>query len=159
MGDRDESWTDARAAVPRALMPSEESEQVERLLDRAAGEASAGRLRVAAGHLEDARRTMVGRNVFDRWDKGIWWFVGVIRLVRSMSPEPAVPTEFQRFLDAIPSARYEDDMSRPQLAFWYGESHERYRKAQEKHMQRGEVLMSAIVVVVIAAVIIYFTRS
>lgn len=114
-----ENWDSDRSALLNALRGSDHG-HVAGLLDRAAASASAGNLSEAARWLEEIRQALVGRNLFGSWDNGIWVFSSIIRMVREMSPDSSVPSEFQRFLDAIPSARMDAVMTKQQKAFWYG---------------------------------------
>lgn len=98
----------------------EDREAVARALDAAEAAASQGRLAEAAAHLEELRRRVVEHSLFRNWDDGIAVFSGLIREIRARSSEEKVPRAYQRFLDAIPSPRYEDEMTRAQREFWYG---------------------------------------
>src|ERR1044072_9093750 len=95
-------------------------ERVSDLIDRAASSARANGLREAAHWLEETRRVLLGRNLFRQWDNGMWVFSSLIRLIQAMSAETSVPQDYQRFVDAIPSASYDSRMTRAQTAFWYG---------------------------------------
>ena len=114
-----DNWDDERERLLNAVDESER-ERVLELVDRAATSARANGLREAAHWLEETRRVLVGNNLFRQWDNGIWVFSSLIRLIRAMSAEASVPQDYQRFLDAIPSASYDARMTRAQNAFWYG---------------------------------------
>jgi hypothetical protein len=144
------SWDDERERILNSLEDPERGEVAE-LLDHAASAAAGSNLNGAAWYLAEARRRLVGMHVFRRWDDGILVFSGIIRLVRGMSPETAVPRAFQRLLDSIPSLRYDVPMSRRQRVFWYGEA-QPARPGEIPVPDRGEVMMSGIVVAVIVIV-------
>ena len=114
-----DNWDDERERLLNAVDESER-ERVSDLIDRAASSARTNGLREAAHWLEETRRALVGNNLFRNWDNGIWVFSSLIRLIRAMSAETPVPQDYQRFLDAIPSASYEARMSPAQTEFWYG---------------------------------------
>ncbi|MBI2921370.1 MAG: hypothetical protein HYY18_09835 [Planctomycetes bacterium] len=95
-------------------------DRVQDLLDRAAAAARAQNLRQAAHELGELRRITVGAELFRSWDEGIWCFSSLIRIVRALSAETAVPPEYQPLLDAIPSARMDEPMTPAQKEFWYG---------------------------------------
>lgn len=95
-------------------------DRVKDLLDRAAEAARAQNLRQAARELGEIRRITVGADLFRSWDEGIWCFSSLIRIVRRLSAETAVPPEYQPLLDAIPSARMDEPMTPAQKEFWYG---------------------------------------
>lgn len=111
-------WEDERERMLRAA-GEEDEPKVAAALDRAAVRARAGDLAGAAAALGEVRRWAVERHLFKSWDDGIWVFCGIIRLVRQMSATP-VPAAYQRLLDAIPSVRIDQDMTRAQRRFWYG---------------------------------------
>ena len=94
------------------------------LLDQAATAARAANLKEAAGILETIRSAAVSEKLFQRWDNGIWCFTSLIRFIRQMSSETSVPPEYQRFLDAIPSAKWDEDLTPRQKLFWYGSGKE-----------------------------------
>lgn len=98
----------------------DEGEQLRAHVDRAGAQAKAGNLALAADSLESARRAMVGRNHFRRYDNDIWVFTDIIRCIRRQSSEQVVPEAYQRFFDAVPGARIGEPMTRAQKAFWYG---------------------------------------
>lgn len=113
-----DDWGDERERMLNAAGDNNKA-MVVAALDLAAARARAGDLAAAAAVLQEVRRWSVERNLFKSWDDGIWVFAGIIRRVRQMSDAP-VPTAYQRLLDAIPSARYDVDMTRSQRKFWYG---------------------------------------
>jgi hypothetical protein len=115
----DMPWGDDRDRLAKGLV-EEESEQVKASIDDAAAKAKAGNLADAAEPLETARRILVARNNFRRHDNDIWVFTDVIRCIRRQSSEAVVPPAYQRFMDAVPSARMDEEMTRAQKAFWYG---------------------------------------
>jgi hypothetical protein len=112
-------WSDDRDSLAKGL-PGEEGEKVKSLIDDAAARAKAGNLTAAAGALESARGILVGRNNFRRHDNDIWVFADILRRIRHQSPEPGVPPAYQRLLDAVPSAKMGEEMTKSQKAFWYG---------------------------------------
>jgi hypothetical protein len=114
-----DNWDDERARLLDGMSDADR-ERIAALLDNAAEAAKAGDLTSAARQLEEAREVMVGQNLFRSWDNGIWVFSSLIRLVRGMSPTKDVPIDYQRFLEAIPSANYDARMTDAQTAFWYG---------------------------------------
>jgi hypothetical protein len=114
-----DNWDDERGRLLN-LVDERERDRVSGLLDRAARSARTNDLREAADSLEETRRVLVGHHLFQRWDNGILVFSSLIRLIRAMSAETTVPRDYERFLDAIPSARYDSSMSRAQTKFWYG---------------------------------------
>ncbi|HEX9011522.1 MAG TPA: hypothetical protein VF804_14225 [Holophagaceae bacterium] len=116
-------WEEERGTFARAASALGEERALD-LLDQAAEAARSGDLRKAAGILEEIRAAVVTSRLFHQWDNGIWCFTSLIRFIRQMSPETAVPKEYQRLLDAIPSARFDEDMTSPQKAFWYGSPRE-----------------------------------
>ena len=65
---------------------------------------------------------MVAVRLFYSWDDGILCFGNLISLIRRMSPETLVPSEYQKLLDAQPSLKWDEDMTKKQKAFWYGSS-------------------------------------
>lgn len=97
-----------------------DAERLTGLIDSAGARATAGDLAGAAESLESVRRLLVGQNYFRQYDNDIWVFTEVIRCIRRQSAETETPRSFQRFIDAIPSARMDESMTRAQLAFWYG---------------------------------------
>ncbi len=116
-------WEEERGTFARAASALGEERTLD-LLDRAADAARSGDLRKAAGSLEEIRAAVVASRLFHQWDNGIWCFTSLIRFIRQMSPETAVPKEYQRFLDAIPRARFDEEMTSRQKAFWYGSPRE-----------------------------------
>lgn len=156
MAVSEENWKSERDQLTHAL-DFETRDRIIDKLDRAAIAARKNGLREAALHLEDAHRALLEHLTFNSWDNGIWWFASMITSIRGMSAETVVPREYQRFLDAIPSARLEDDMTRSQLAFWYGKSDIRVLQGEEKSYKRAEMLMGAIALLIIAAALIYFS--
>jgi len=117
MGQYD--WDAERATFARNAGGLNE-ERALSLLDQAAASAKAGDLRGAARFLEEIRSAVVAGRLFQGWDNGIWCFTSLIKFIRQMSPETAVPLEYQRFLDAIPSAKWDEDLTPKQKLFWYG---------------------------------------
>ena len=101
-------------------MDSPSEEWLEERLDQAAALANAGNLREAAGIIEEIRARVVAVRLFYSWDDGILCFGNLISLIRRMSPETKVPSEFQKLLDAQPSLKWDADMTAKQKAFWYG---------------------------------------
>jgi hypothetical protein len=94
--------------------------QIRESIDRAGLQARAGNLAAAAEQLEAARKILVEWKDFERHDNDIWAFTSVIDCIRRESPETTVPKAYQRFLDAKPSAKWDEDLTRAQKAFWYG---------------------------------------
>ncbi len=116
-------WEAERGTFARAASALGEERTLD-LLDQAAEAATSGDLRRAAGALEEIRVAAVASRLFHRWDNGIGCFTSLIRFIRQMSPETAVPKEYQRLLDAIPSGRFDEEMTSRQKAFWYGSPRE-----------------------------------
>lgn len=139
-----DNWQDERERLRDAL-EANQRHRVTGLIDQAAKSARSSNLAEAAKQIEEARRILVMSGLFGRWDNGILVFSSLIRQIRAMSPEAQVPSAYQRLLDAIPSTRYEAQMSRAQTRFWYGST-------MEKH---GEVWLSAVALAVIIAIIVY----
>lgn len=121
-------WEDDRQrfcnGASRGHVDSPAEEWLTERLDEAAAQAQAGQLRDAAKPLEEIRAKLVSVGEFQRWDDGILCFANLIRLIRHMSSETTVPSEYQRFLDAEPSLKWDEDMTPKQKAFWYGSSSE-----------------------------------
>jgi len=140
-----DNWQDERERLLTAV-DADQHERVADLIDQAAQSAQASNLADAARRIEGARRVLVGSGLFGRWDDGIWVFSSLIRLIRAMSSETLVPSACQRFLDAIPSVRFDSRMSRAQTKFWYGST-------VDKH---GEVWISAAIAL---AVVAYLLRG
>lgn len=119
-------WEDDRqrfcSGASRGHVDSPAEEWLTEKLDQAAEHAKAGRLCDAAKPLEEVRAKLVSVREFQRWDDGILCFNNLIRLIRRMSPETKVPSEYQRFLDAEPSLKWNEEMTPKQKAFWYGSS-------------------------------------
>ena len=113
------NWSDERERLLIAVGPATRA-LVTDAIDQAAALAQKRRLREAAHSLEAARQGIVGANVFRSWEEGICCFSNLIELIRNMSAETAAPPEFQRFLNAIPSTRTAEGMTRSQRMFWYG---------------------------------------
>jgi hypothetical protein len=139
-----DNWQDERDRLHDAL-EANLRERVIGLIDHAAKSAKLSNLAEAAPQIEEARRILVMSGLFGRWDNGIWVFSSLIRLIRAMSPETQVPSDYQRLLDAIPSARYDAQLNREQTRFWYGSK-------MEKH---SEIWISAAVLAAILATIVY----
>ena len=118
MSDFD-NWNGERERLLKAVGPATRA-RVTEAIDQAAALAQRKRLREAAHSLEEARQGIVGANVFRSWEKGVCCFSNLIELIRNMSTERTVPPEFQRFLNAIPSTRCDEGMTRSQRMFWYG---------------------------------------
>jgi hypothetical protein len=114
-----DNWDDERARLLHGLDEETES-HVRAGLDGAASAARTGDLREAARGLEEVRATLVAINHFRRVDDDILCFSSLIRLVRGMSGNADIPSEYRRFLDAIPSLHIGEEMTRTQKAFWYG---------------------------------------
>jgi len=91
-------------------------------LDQAAALARAGNLSEAAKPIEEIRARVVDLRLFHGWDDGILCFGNLITLIRRMSPETPVPSDYQKLLDAEPSLKWNEDMTAKQKAFWYGSS-------------------------------------
>ena len=96
--------------------------QIRQSIDTAGLQARAGNLAAAAEDLEAARKVLVEWKDFERHDNDIWAFASVIGSIRRESPETTVPRAYQRFLDAKPSGKWDEDLTRSQKAFWYGTS-------------------------------------
>lgn len=111
-------WEGERERMVRAAGEADEAMMVA-ALDCAAQRAREGDLAAAAAVLQEVRKWAVERGLFKRWDDGIWVFAGIISRVRQMTDMP-VPKAYQKLLDAIPSAKYDEDMTRSQRKFWYG---------------------------------------
>lgn len=91
-------------------------------LDQAAALAKEGNLRDAAKLIEEIRARVVAVRLFQSWDDGILCFGNLIKLIRRMSPETQVPSDYQKLLNAEPSLKWDEDMTPKQKAFWYGSS-------------------------------------
>lgn len=119
-------WEDDRQrfcdCASRGHVDSPDEAWVAEKLDAAAAHAQPGNLREAAKLLEEIRSRVVAVRLFQSWDDGILCFGNLIHLIRHMSPEATVPSEFQRLLDARPSLKWDEDMTGKQKAFWYGSS-------------------------------------
>ena len=152
MGVNEENWKGERDLLSSSLDDGTRDLIID-MLDYAAAAARANQLREAARRLENARCVLIEHRTFYNWDNGIWCFASVIKLIRGMSAETVMPREYQRFLDAIPSARYDQDMTLSQLAFWYGESDIRVRQANEKRNELKSALIFALLVI---AALFYF---
>jgi len=117
-------WDDDRQrfcnSASRGNVDSPSEEWLEEKLDQAAALAKAGNLREAAKHIEEIRARVVAVRLFYSWDDGILCFGNLISLIRRMSPETQVPSEYQKLLDAQPSLKWDEDMTKKQKAFWYG---------------------------------------
>lgn len=116
-----DNWDDERARLLHGL-GEETVARVGAALDAAAAAARGGNLREAARRLEDARAPLVAMSHFRRVDDDILCFSSLIGLIRRMSSEERVPSEYQRFVAAIPNLRIGEDMTPAQKAFWYGAS-------------------------------------
>jgi len=114
-----DTWEDERERLLNAV-GAPDHDRIEKLVDGAAEAARASTLREAARCLEEARQIMVGNRLFQGWDDGIWVFSSIIKIIRRTSREDPPPPEYQRFLDAIPSARMDVEMTPEQKEFWYG---------------------------------------
>lgn len=99
----------------------DDEERMLRLIEAAGAHAKAGNLDAAATPLEEFRRLLVHRNHFRSYDNDIWVFTDIINCLKRLSAESPPPKSFQRFVDAIPSASYNETMSSAQRAFWYGD--------------------------------------
>lgn len=117
-------WDDDRqrfcSSASRGHVDSPAEEWLAERLGLAAEQAKAGKLSEAAKPLEEIRAKLVSIKEFERWDDGILCFANLIRLIRQMSPETKVPSDYQKFLDAEPSLKWDEDMTPKQKAFWYG---------------------------------------
>lgn len=162
-----DNWDDERARLLRG-QSEDVAARAGASLDAAASAARAGNLRQAARHLEDVRATLVALDNFRRHDDDILVFSSLIRLIRGMSSETQVPAEYQRFVDAIPSLRYDEEMSRAQRAFWYGSANavvggqiglvpRNGAAPRSDETDWGQVGASAVVVAAIAAAIYFFS--
>jgi hypothetical protein len=119
MSDEEKPWSrDAEILVKP--FQEEERERLTALIDSAGQLARSGNLTAAAEALETVRRALVAIDVFGRFDNDIWVFTDIIHAIRRESKESPVPPAYQRFLDAIPSARMDQDMTLTQKGFWYG---------------------------------------
>ncbi len=118
-----DTWEDER---PRLLHAVRESDggPVALLLDRAANAARTEGLLAAAGHLEELRKELVGRRLFQGWDEGILCLCSLFKIIRQMSSEAEVPPEYRRLLNAEPSLRFDEVITPAQKEFWYGSSSE-----------------------------------
>ena len=151
MGNQLDHWQIERerllGAIGTAIRP-----RVTNAIDRAAATAQQKRLRDAASSLEEARLGIVNANLFRSWDDGISCFSNLIQIIRSMSPERAVPSEYQRLLDAVPRDSG-DTLTRAQRAFWYGSPPARTKSRGVKLFQQIPlVAWLAILLAVIAGV-------
>lgn len=115
-GDRN-SFCDCAS---RGHVDSPSKEWLAEKLDQAAALAKAGNLREAAKPLEEIRARVVAVRLFYSWDDGILCFGSLINQIHRMSPETQVPSAYQKLLDARPSLKWDEDMTRKQKAFWYG---------------------------------------
>jgi|GEM_PF-3542830 len=117
-------WNDDRQrfcrSASRGNVDSPSEEWLADKLDQAAAQAKAGNLREAAKLIEAIRVRVVALRLFYSWDDGILCFGNLISLIRRMSPETKVPSEYQKLLDAQPSLKWDEDMTAKQKAFWYG---------------------------------------
>ena len=137
------------------------SEKAGKLLDLASASAKAGNLREAARILEELRGAVVGAGLFASWDNGIWCFTSLITFIREMSPETNVPGAYQRFLDAIPSAKYDEAMTATQKEFWYGPPKTRVRQGvhiEPSTPQPGKSGCAAVFLIGIALVIYFAVK-
>ncbi|GEM_PF-1688265 len=98
----------------------EEGKRLTVLVNTAGAQAKAGNLTAAAESLESVRRMLVGRDYFRHYDNDIWVFRDIIMSIRHQSSETQVPPTYQRFIDAGPPLKMDEDMTRTQKAFWYG---------------------------------------
>ncbi len=121
-------WEDDRDrfcdGASRGHVDSPDKDWLAEKLDQAAAHARAGNLRESANALEEIRSRVVAVRLFHSWDDGILCFGNLINLIRHMSSEVTVPSEFKRLLDAQPSLKWDEDMTGKQKAFWYGSSSE-----------------------------------
>lgn len=117
-------WDDDRqrfcCSASRGHVDSPSEEWLEEKLDQAAALAKAGNLREAAKLIEEIRARVVAVRLFYQWDDGILCFGNLISLIRRMSPETQVPSEYQKLRDAQPSLKWDEDMTKKQKVFWYG---------------------------------------
>ncbi|HRJ79691.1 MAG TPA: hypothetical protein PLF37_14425, partial [Planctomycetota bacterium] len=90
----------------------------------AAALARANNLVGAAAKLEAVRRTLVNQRHFQRFDNDIWAFNDIINAVRKLASMEDTPPDYQRLLDACPSAGFGEEMSREEKLFWYGNAEE-----------------------------------
>ncbi|KAA0212557.1 serine/threonine protein kinase [bacterium] len=90
----------------------------------AAALARANNLVGAAAKLEAVRRTLVNQRHFQRFDNDIWAFNDIINAVRNLASMEDTPPDYQRLLDACPSAGFGEEMSREEKLFWYGNAEE-----------------------------------
>lgn len=110
-------WRDDAEGIAKG---SADADEIVALIDTAGARAKSGDLDGAAQALESVRAKLVARNHFKRYDNDIWAFTAIIRAVRQQSPGGNTPPAFQRFIDAIPSAKFGEDMTGAQMQFWYG---------------------------------------
>jgi hypothetical protein len=117
-------WNDDRQRFCRSAscghLNPPSSEWLGEKLDQAAALAKSGNLRDAAKLIEEVRARVVAGRLFYSWDDGILCFGNLINLIRRMSPETKVPSEYQKLLDAQPSLKWDEDMTAKQKVFWYG---------------------------------------
>jgi hypothetical protein len=159
-----DTWDDERGRLLRGLGEDLEG-RVAAGLDAAAAAAQSANLNEAARHLERARSALVAAGHFRRVDDDILCFASLINIIRKMSSETAVPKAYQRFIDAIPSLRYDAEMTRSQRTFWYGDAnaqvggHIAMMPAQggaSSSDDVGQGILSLLVLAAIAAAAWYF---
>jgi hypothetical protein len=109
-------------SASRGHVDSPSEEWLAEKLNQAAALAKAGNLRDAAKLIEEIRARVVAVRLFHSWDDGILCFGNLISVIRRMSPETQVPSEYQKLLDAQPSLKWDEDMTKKQKVFWYGSS-------------------------------------
>lgn len=85
---------------PRLLRAVGESDggPVDLPLDRAANAARTEGLLAAACHLEELRKELVGRRLFQGWDEGILCLCSLFKIIRQMSSEAEVVFGILAFL-------------------------------------------------------------
>lgn len=114
-----DTWEDERARLLNAVR-ERDGGTVTDLLERAAEAAKTEGLRAAAGRLEELRQELVRQRLFQGWDEGILCLCSLFKIIRRMSAEDEVPPEYQRFLKAEPSLRFDEQITPAQKEFWYG---------------------------------------
>lgn len=115
----DQPWSGEAENLVRGLS-DETAQRITSLIENAGSRAKAGNLTAAAEALETVRRILVERNNFRRYDNDIWVFTAIISYIRRESPEVTVPKAYQLFIDAKPSLKLNEELTRTQRAFWYG---------------------------------------
>lgn len=115
----DQPWREETENLVRGLS-DETAQRITSLIDDAGTRAKAGNLTAAAEVLETVRRMLVERNNFQRHDNDIWVFTAIISSIRRESSEETVPKAYQRFIDAKPSLKWNEELTCAQKAFWYG---------------------------------------